>query len=139
MQSLSPDCQNYINDWQIIIWWAKGIFLWQGGGGNKIITNHFILTLNNDNASLRMIPMMNISEMWWSWQRSLWPGMGVSFWPTWWTENRETISLTSCDPSTVSSTTSQNWWSSIPRFVVLFPQISEIGLMTCSLYQCVIS
>lgn len=52
MQSLSPDCQNYINDRQIIIWWAKGIFLWQGGGGDKIITNHFILTLNHDNASL---------------------------------------------------------------------------------------
>lgn len=40
-----------INDGQFIIWWAKGIFLWRGGG-DKIITNHFILTLNHDNASL---------------------------------------------------------------------------------------
>lgn len=31
---------------------SKGDFFMAGGGGDKIITNHFILTLNNDNASL---------------------------------------------------------------------------------------
>lgn len=32
---------------------SKGdYFMAGGGGGDKIITNHFILTLNNDNANL---------------------------------------------------------------------------------------
>ena len=52
--------------------------------------------------------LFHLSGMWSNWPPSLWLVTVASSWQTSWTASRGITSLTSCDHSTVSSTTSQN-------------------------------